>query len=45
MNGSVFPVEFQDSMSAAGLHIDKAGEEKEDGDGDRYEVCSETTSG
>lgn len=29
----------------AGLDIDKAGEEKEDGDGDRYEVCSETTSG
>jgi hypothetical protein len=44
-NGSVFPVESHDSMSAPALEIDKGGEVQQAGDGDRYEVCSEAMSG
>ncbi|EMS54780.1 hypothetical protein TRIUR3_20715 [Triticum urartu] len=37
-NGSVFQVEFQDSMSAPALEIEKGGEAQEAGDGQRYEM-------
>ena len=43
--GVVFPVESQDSMSALPLEIGKVDEAKQAGDGHRYEVCSEATSG
>uniref|UniRef100_A0A453FY94 Uncharacterized protein n=1 Tax=Aegilops tauschii subsp. strangulata TaxID=200361 RepID=A0A453FY94_AEGTS len=44
-NGSLHPVESQDSMSATEVEIDKGGKAQQDGDAARYEVCSEATSG
>ncbi|XP_073360554.1 uncharacterized protein [Aegilops tauschii subsp. strangulata] len=41
----VFPVESQDSMSAPALELEKDEEAAVVGDGQRYEVCSEATSG
>ncbi|KAM3262900.1 hypothetical protein ACQJBY_053190 [Aegilops geniculata] len=41
----VFPVESQDSMSAPVLELEKGGEGRGAGDGQRYEVCFEVTSG
>ncbi|XP_037410655.1 uncharacterized protein LOC119273667 [Triticum dicoccoides] len=41
----VFPVESQDSMSAPALELDKDEEAAMVGDGKRYEVCSQATSG
>ncbi|XP_020170001.3 uncharacterized protein [Aegilops tauschii subsp. strangulata] len=41
----VFPVESQDSMSAPSLELEKDEEAAVVGDGQRYEVCSEATSG
>lgn len=41
----VFPVESQDSMSAPVLELEKGGEGRGAGDGQRYEVCFEATSG
>ncbi|XP_044435865.1 uncharacterized protein [Triticum aestivum] len=40
----MFPVESQDSMSAPVLELEKGGEGRGAGDGQRYEVCFEATS-
>ena len=42
---AAFPVESQDSMSAPALELDKDEEAAMVGDGKRYEVCSQATSG
>ena len=44
-NCGVFPMESQDSMTAPALELEKGDEEPIGGDGQRYELCSEATSG